>query len=363
MNMDATPKPMITTIIPTYRRSQQLKQAVHSVLAQTYPYFQICVYDNASGDETASIITEMAKADSRIKYFCHKENIGAFNNFQFGLKHVETPFFSFLSDDDFILPDFYETALAGFESYQDAMFSATDVIHVGMHGNILKRALETWTPRFYYPPNGLMAILEHGHSEWTGILFRKGIIEVVGLLDQKTGKFSDLDFTLRIAARFPFVVSKRPCAVFDLSESQTRPPYLFDVTWPGVLNMIRNITEDKSLPLDVRSYAERVLLGKFEAELFELGVSYLSRGYPIEARKVATLLRDKFGRWARYLALSTMINTHQYVPFARSVFSSLVACRRNVRTKRVQRKQKHYGEIRNLVAAEKSRFSDEHLGN
>lgn len=92
--MNATLKPMITTIIPTYRRSQQLKQAIHSVLEQTYPHFQVCVYDNASGDDTASVVTEMAKADPRIKYFCHKENIGAFNNFQFGLKRVETPFFS-----------------------------------------------------------------------------------------------------------------------------------------------------------------------------------------------------------------------------------------------------------------------------
>lgn len=51
-------KPMITTIIPTYRRPRLLRRAIRSVLNQTYPHFQVCVYDNASGDETATIVAD-----------------------------------------------------------------------------------------------------------------------------------------------------------------------------------------------------------------------------------------------------------------------------------------------------------------
>ena len=46
-------QPLITTIIPTYQRPQLLRCAIQSVLDQTYANFQVCVYDNASGDETA----------------------------------------------------------------------------------------------------------------------------------------------------------------------------------------------------------------------------------------------------------------------------------------------------------------------
>ncbi len=283
--MNETLKPTITTIIPTYRRPQQLKQAIQSVLEQTYPHFQVCVYDNASRDDTASVVTEMAKADPRIKYYCHEENIGAIDNFQFGLEHVETPFFSFLSDDDFVLPEFYETALAGFESHPDAMFSSTDVIRVGKHGNILNTALETWTPGFYHPPDGLMAIMERGHSEWTGILFRKAVVEVVGLLDRELF-IIDIDFILRSAARCPFVVSKRPCAVFDRSMYPPRAPHPFDMTRLAVLKMIQNLTDDKSLPLEVRTYAERVLWGRFEKGLFESGVSIFPGGILLKLRKL-----------------------------------------------------------------------------
>ena len=346
--MNPTLKPMITTIIPTYRRPQLLKRAIQSVLKQTYPHFQVCVYDNASGDETPSVVAEIAKEDPRVKYHCHAENIGAFNNFQFGLKRVETPLFSILADDDFVLPEFYEIALAGFESYPESMCSHTNVIHLGMHNNILSMALETATPGFHHPPEGLIELVEHAYSLW-GALFRKEVTEDVGFLDEETGMFSDLDFSLRIAACCPFVVSKRPGAVFNLSMSHVRTPYLFDLKWPGVLKMIHNLTDDDSLPLDVRTYAERVLWGRFEKGLFESGISYLSRRYPVDAKKVAALLRDQFGGWARYIALSAIIYTHQYVPFARLAFDSLIACRRYVRAKRVQSNQEQYREYRHFL--------------
>ena len=349
--MNATLTPMITVILTTYRRPQLLKRAIHSVLKQTYPHFQICVYDNASGDETASVVAELAKADPRVKYYCHPQNIGAFNNFQFGLKRVETPLFSFLADDDFVLPEFYEIAVAGFNSHPEAMCSVTDVIQLGMHNNILSMALETSTPRFHYPPEGLRELLEHRYGLWTGALFRKEITEVVGLLDRETGMFSDHDFAFRIAARCPFVVSKHPGAVFNLSMSQARAPYLFDWRWPGVLKMIRNLTDDESLPPDVRTYAERVLLGRFKKGLFESGIHYLSRGYPADARKVAALLRDQFRRRVQSVVLSAIINTHQYVPFARLAFDSLIACRRHVHAKRVRNNQERYREYRHFLAA------------
>jgi glycosyltransferase involved in cell wall biosynthesis len=340
--MNSTLRPTITTVIPTYRRPELLRRAIQSVLQQTYPHFQVCVCDNASGDETASVVAELAKADPRVKYYCHAENIGAFANFQFGLNRVETPFFSILSDDDLVLPNFYETALSAFEGRADVMLSATDVIHLGTHDRILRMALEKWTPGFYYPPNGLMAVLDNGHSEWTGILFRKEVTKAVGLLDEATGKYSDLDFALRIAARCPFVVTKRPCAVFNLSTAHARAPHSFDSSWPGVIEMVRHLTADESLPLDVRAYAERVLMGRFEEGLFASGVVYLSRGYPAEAKKVAALLRGQFRSWARYIALSAMTYVHQSVPFARMAFDALVARRRRLRANRIRSSTEQY---------------------
>src|SRR4030067_3693919 len=104
-------EPFITAIIPTYRRPKLLRRAVLSVLNQTYPHLRVCVYDNASGDETEEVVAELMQKDSRVRYHRHPENIGLFNNFNYGLQEIETSFFSLLSDDDVLVPTFYENTI------------------------------------------------------------------------------------------------------------------------------------------------------------------------------------------------------------------------------------------------------------
>ena len=204
--------PMITTIIPTYRRPKLLQRAIKSVLNQTYPYFQICIYDNASGDETASVVAKMAENDSRIKYYCHSENLGMINNLNFGLKHVDTPFFSILADDDFLLPDFYKNAISTLEKYPLAMFfgASTLIIEnnriIGINPKRLKSGL-------YEPPNGLKHLLRT-HLTWTSILFRTMVIKEIGALDHDSGVWPEFDYEFRISCRFPFYYSDDPCAVW-----------------------------------------------------------------------------------------------------------------------------------------------------
>ena len=98
----------ILTILTTYRRPMLLKRAINSVLKQTYSDFEVCIYDNASDDQTEEIVQGFAKRDSRVKYHRHPENIGMMPNYQFALDRIEAPYFSLLSDDDYLLPLFFE---------------------------------------------------------------------------------------------------------------------------------------------------------------------------------------------------------------------------------------------------------------
>ena len=54
----------ITALIPTYRRPQLLHRAIVSVLRQTYTNLQVFVFDNASGDTTAEVVTKLGENDA-----------------------------------------------------------------------------------------------------------------------------------------------------------------------------------------------------------------------------------------------------------------------------------------------------------
>lgn len=197
--------PQITTVIPTFRRPHLLGRAIRSALYQTYASLQVCVYDNGSGDQTAEVVAEFAKSDPRIRYHSHGENIGGYANFQYGLDHVTTPFFSILADDDVLLPDFYEVAMAGFEQYPQAVMSMCGMIHVNAEGKVWLVHGTDWRPGLYPPPEGMLAMLKVRFPiPWTSFVFRREALDVAGPLDESIGPAADFDFEFRLLALRPW---------------------------------------------------------------------------------------------------------------------------------------------------------------
>lgn len=311
--------PMITTIIPTYRRPNLLRRAIKSVLNQAYSNFQVCVYDNASGDETAQVVAEFAKKDPRVKYHCHATNIGGFANFDYGMRHVETPFFSFLSDDDIILPAFYQMALASFEKHPDAAFCSTDVICVTSEGIISGTCHLNWEDGYYLPPNGLLAMFTNGRTKptWTGILFRRMVIEHIGMLSNGCG--SDLDYVLRIAANFPFIISKEPGAIFVSHRASFSSVEGVNAIWPGNLKILRNLTDDSRIPLVIKDQISGYFINELKWEIFNHGTYAVRAKRYDEAYKIASILYEDLN--ARFFALIIYIATKgcKYFPFLHGV--------------------------------------------
>ena len=93
--------PLVSVIIPSYNGLPFLKDAVKSVLEQTYKNFELIIVDDSSKDNTHRYILSLIKKDKRIKYFKTPKNTGttaAARNF--GIKKSKGEFLSFLDADD-----------------------------------------------------------------------------------------------------------------------------------------------------------------------------------------------------------------------------------------------------------------------
>jgi glycosyltransferase involved in cell wall biosynthesis len=323
---------MVTTVIPTYRRPKLLRRAIKSVLAQTYPHLQVCVYDNASGDETAAVVRELAESDPRVKYHCHAENIGALRNFSYGMEKVDTPFFSLLSDDDILLPDFLQKALEGFGKHPEAIFSSLATIHIDETGKVMCVPLLAWQAGFYPAPEGLRAMLKYCHPEWTAILFRREVMEKVGSLDEETGAPADLDYELRTAARWPIVISREPGAVFVSHPTSLTSTQRLESLWPAWQKMIRNMVEDERIPYDVRLYSKESMLHFFRSNYIPLGgLSFIVNRDWRGVEQAAAILGHDYHRRCQALLLQGLSWTAQHLPPIYYVLSGLNGIRRSVR--------------------------------
>ena len=295
-------EPLITVIIPTFRRPKLLRRAILSVLNQTFSAFQVCVYDDASNDNTQKVVTELAEADSRIKYYCHEQNIGAVANFNYGLKEVNTPFFSFLSDDDLLLPHFFEAAMQPLSSNPDVMFYAGLTIQVEDNkiAGISKNG-----GRFGYlsPPGSLLDILDQ-QLMWNSIVFRSKVVDCVGVLDIDVGGPADIDFEFRVAAHHPVIISNEPSAIYTLhSQNFYARSSDYKLYLPGFKLIINKMMSDESLSLDTRIQVKNRLNAWLANILIALAVRASLKGEFDNVSAIAEILTRFCNKKAKALLL------------------------------------------------------------
>jgi glycosyltransferase involved in cell wall biosynthesis len=204
-------RPAITTVIPTFRRPRLLKRAIESVLSQSVDGLKVCIYDNASGDETEEVVAQYARQDPRVYYFKNAENIGSMNNFTQAIEAVTTDYYSILSDDDFLLPGFYQNALRAFETHSSAVFVCARTMMVNLLTRKLHLRNRDWRPGFYPASPESASRMYASHFALTGVVLRTVVRDCLGALE-KSG--DDCLYLSLAAASFPFAVLDYYGAVF-----------------------------------------------------------------------------------------------------------------------------------------------------
>jgi glycosyltransferase involved in cell wall biosynthesis len=95
--------PKVSILIPTHNRAVQLQEAVESSLAQDYPDLEVIVSDNASTDDTRSVVKKYAD-DKRFSYHRNDVDLGIAGNWRKLLfEYARGEYVKILSDDDYLL--------------------------------------------------------------------------------------------------------------------------------------------------------------------------------------------------------------------------------------------------------------------
>ena len=105
--------PTVSVVIPVFNRPAALRRAIDSVLAQTYQQFEILVVDDASTDDTASVVS--ALNDPRIILIRHTSRLGGSAARNSGIRASRAPYLAFLDSDDEWMPTKLQRQLDMFE--------------------------------------------------------------------------------------------------------------------------------------------------------------------------------------------------------------------------------------------------------
>jgi glycosyltransferase involved in cell wall biosynthesis len=123
--------PKISVLVPNFNYGHYLAEALGSVLEQTFTDFELIVSDDASTDNSAAIINDFARRDSRIHFTRQPVNLGLTENFNWCLSRARGEYVKFLlADDKLAVPEALQRLVATLEAHPSVMLvsSAAQVI-------------------------------------------------------------------------------------------------------------------------------------------------------------------------------------------------------------------------------------------
>ncbi|HYG49857.1 MAG TPA: glycosyltransferase family 2 protein [Flavobacteriales bacterium] len=107
----------ITVLMPVYNAAPFLREAIDSVLRQTYSDFKLMLLNDGSTDDSETII--LSYTDPRIIYISNGKNMGLVNTLNKGIEKITTEFIVRMDADDISLPHRFEHLVKAMDEYRE----------------------------------------------------------------------------------------------------------------------------------------------------------------------------------------------------------------------------------------------------
>lgn len=102
---------LVSIITPTFNSAKYIAETIQSVQNQTYSNWEMIIVDDASSDETITVIEKVQENDSRIILVRQKKNVGPAITRNTGIQKASGKFMTFLDADDIWFEDFIENSI------------------------------------------------------------------------------------------------------------------------------------------------------------------------------------------------------------------------------------------------------------
>ncbi len=181
----------VSVIIPTYNGARFLREAIDSVLAQTYEDYEIIVVDDGSTDDTATILHRYG--DRIIPVHQSNQKLSAARNN--GVAASKGKYIAFLDSDDQFLPDKLQLQARILDENPEVGLVASGFEQIDEAG----QAISTIHPWLYFPSVSLESILFYGLAPPSAVMMRRDWFERVGGFDPAFFYTEDMDFWYRLA--------------------------------------------------------------------------------------------------------------------------------------------------------------------
>ncbi|MGH2414575.1 MAG: glycosyltransferase family 2 protein, partial [Microcystaceae cyanobacterium] len=152
--------PKVSIGLPVFNGENYLREAIDSVLAQTFTDFELIISDNASTDRTEEISQAYVAKDKRIHYYRNEQNLGVVGNLNRIMELPAGEYFQWLSHDNILAPTYVEKCIAVLDQDPSIILCHSKVLIINKYGKsneylnvdpLIKINIDSYQPqeRFY----------------------------------------------------------------------------------------------------------------------------------------------------------------------------------------------------------------------
>lgn len=141
----------LSICIGTYNRANYIAATLDSLIGQLDSTCEVVVSDNASPDDTESIVRAYSRSCGRLRYVRNATNIGFDRNYDNAVSHATGEYCWLMSDDDILKPGAVARVLNALQHETSAVFVNVEHTDVTTSKVLLHRAVSRLTDRLYAP--------------------------------------------------------------------------------------------------------------------------------------------------------------------------------------------------------------------
>lgn len=199
-SLEFSAKPKVSVVVATYNRPIMLREALQSILSQTYGNIEIIVV-NDSGIEVENIINELNKRNTII-YLKHDKNKGLAASRNTGIKASSGKYIAYLDDDDIFYPNHIATLVSALEG-SDYKIAYTDAYRANQ--TLIDGSYTTISKDIPYSIDfSKDLLLVHNISPVNCFIHEKSCLEHTGLFDEELTSHEDWDLWIRLSRYYDF---------------------------------------------------------------------------------------------------------------------------------------------------------------